>query len=238
MKALLYLFDELRSKFKEPYQLYIDTYTTRIAPIFENIEDEANEVAEKHFNEAGANYDPDYHDPSDYAESAWEKGLEHYEGLALMQYNTQLMWITTMYQFWEQQVRKFLFQEISRTHTMYDKKGKEVKFKDFCVRGIDDIKSEFLDFNFDLENLSKWSDMNELRLLANVIKHGEGWSATQLEKINPRLFKSPTTNSNLMELYKTTLNDIALNVDESDFLRYANSLINFWDELPERLHSK
>ncbi|WP_257985569.1 hypothetical protein [Bacillus sp. V5-8f] len=89
--------------------MYIDTYTKRIAPVFDNIEEEAKQIADEHYREMGAYFNPDYHDEGDFAEAAWEKGLEHFEGLSLIRYNTKLMWISTMYQFWEQQVRKFLF---------------------------------------------------------------------------------------------------------------------------------
>jgi hypothetical protein len=235
MRAQLYLYDSLRTKFKEPYRLYIETYTKRIAPVFDNIEEEANQIAKEHFREMGAFFHPDYHDEGDFAEAAFEKGLEHFEGLSLIRYNTKLMWISTMYQLWEQQVRKFLFEEISRTHKMYDKKNNEITFKSFCARGIDEIKETFLEFNYNLETLTVWPDIDELRLLANVIKHGDGRSASQLEQLKPRFFKSQVSSSNLLELYKSTLTEIVLNIDESDFLRYGDALIRFWDELPERL---
>jgi len=238
MKAQLYLHDSLRSKYREPYRLYIDTYTKRIGPVFDNIEEEAEQIANEHFRGMGAYFNPDYHDEGDFAEAAWEKGLEHYEGLSLIRYNTKLMWISTMYQFWEQQVRKFLFEEISRTHKMYDKNNNEITFKRFCRRGIEQIKEVFLKFNYDLETLTVWSDIDELRLLANVIKHGDGGSASQLEQLKPSFFRSYVSDSNLLELYKSTLTEIVLNIAESDFLRYGNALIKFWDELPERMYSK
>lgn len=148
----------------------------------------------------GRYFNPDYHDPSDFAEEAWEAGIEHYEGTALMKYNTRLMWISTLYQFWEQQVRKFIYEEVTRTHSFIDKKGKEILFKQFCTRGIDDIKEAFLGFDQDLEKLGSWERINELRLLANVIKHGAGWSATQLKLLRPDFFKDSSLNYNLLDL--------------------------------------
>ena len=93
MKAQLYLYDWLREKFQEPIKLFYDTYSNRINPIFESIEEESNAIAEEKYQELGRYFNPDYHDPADFAEQAWEAGLEHYEGLALMKYNTKLMWI-------------------------------------------------------------------------------------------------------------------------------------------------
>lgn len=236
MRVQLYLYDSLRLKFKEPYRLYIDTYIKRIAPIFENIEEEAEQVANDHYQRMGAYFNPDYHDPSDFVEVAWEKGLEYYQGLSLIRYNTKLMWISTMYQFWEQQVRKFLYEEITRFHKIYDKMNNEITFKKFCSRGIADIKKVFLDFDLNLESLNMWSDIDELRLLANVIKHGDGGSASQLEQRKPSIFKSQISNTNLLELYKSTLTEVVLNIDDSDFIRYGEALISFWEQLPERMY--
>ena len=40
----------------------------------------------------------------------------------------------------------------------------------------------------DLLSLPTWSLIEELRLVANVVKHGEGDSAAKLRKIRPELF--------------------------------------------------
>lgn len=238
MRAQLYLYDSLRQSFKDSIRLFIETYSTRIAPVFDNIDEEAREAAQKYYEEMGTFFNPDYHDPGDFAEQAWERGYDYYDGLSLMQYNTRLMWVATLYQFWEQQVRKFLYEEITRTHTIPDKHGNETPYEKFCTKGIDDIKEYFLYFNQDLEMLDAWESLNELRLVANVIKHGPGWSATELQKLRPDFFVSEITNVNLIELYKNTLNDRVLNIKDKDFIRYGEALIQFWDELPERLYSK
>ena len=238
MKAQLYLYDTLRKKFQGSIKLIYYTYSKRIKPIFENIEDESNAIAEKKYQELGKHYNPDYHDPAILAEDAWLTGLEHYESMALMRYNTKLMWISTLYQFWEQQVRKFVYEEITKTHKFIDKKGNEILFKDFCTRGIEDIKEIFLEFNQDIEKLKCWHKIDELRLLVNVIKHGDGWSATQLKKLRPDFFKTEFFEQDLLNLYKTTLNEQVLNINDCEFHKYCKALIEFWDVLPERMYSK
>lgn len=236
MVATLYLYRSKRERFKKSYELFIDTYTNKIATQFLNIEHEANKISEEYYKELGKYFNPECDDPGDYAELAWEKGLDYYEGLSLMKYNTKMMWISTVYQFWEQQVRRFLYEEICNTHTIYNKNGSECGYKGFCTRGIDDIKDEFLWFNYDLVLKKSWKEINELRLLANVIKHGDGWSAKELQKLKPEYFQDEFQN-NRLELYKTTLNDEVLNIQEEDFVRYCKSLIGFWDEIPEYLTS-
>lgn len=100
------------------------------------------------------------------------------------------------------------------------------------------IRIWFLKFGQDLKDLSCWTKINELRLLTNVIKHGAGGSATQLEKLRPDFFKADFSDYNLLELYKTTLNERVLNIDDDEFQKYCEAVVIFWDELPEELHHK
>ena len=236
MLATLYLSRSRKERLKRPYELFIDTYTNKIEPQFINIEQESKKISEEYYNELGKYFNPEFDDPEYYAELAWEKGIDYYEGISLMKYNTKMMWISTVYQFWEQQVRRFLYDEISNTHEFYDNKENKIGYKDFCSNGINDIKSEFIWFDYNLELKSSWKEINELRLLSNVIKHGDGRSAKQLQKLKPEYFQDES-KINRLELYKTTLNDEVLNIGQEDFVRYCKSLIEFWEEIPEYLYS-
>lgn len=76
-------------RFEKGYEelgLFADTYTNKINPLFSNIEEESKEIAEEHYREMGIDFNPDYHDEADFAEAAWEAGLEHYEGMGLMKF--------------------------------------------------------------------------------------------------------------------------------------------------------
>ena len=53
-----------------------------------------------------------------------------------MKYNTKLMWISTLYQFWEQQVRKFIYEEVTKTHKFIDKKGMKFFLKIFVQKEL------------------------------------------------------------------------------------------------------
>jgi len=238
MRAQLYLDNRIRKMLKEPFETFAKTYHERVIPIFSSLEEESQAIADEKYEDLGRYFNPENDDPADYAEMAWEAGLEHYESMSLMQYNMRLMWISTLYQFWEQQVRKFVFEEVTRTHKFIDKKGNDVDFAGFCTRGIDDIKEEFNEFGIDLEKLNSWSRIEELRLLANVIKHGEGWSATKLKELRPDYFDAGIISTDLLDLYKTTLGERVLNIDDSEYEIYCDAIIQFWDELPEVMYSR
>jgi len=71
-----------------------------------------------------------------------------------------------------------------------------------------------------------------LCLLCNVIKHGDGDSAKRLRKIKPALFKQED-NIDYMKIYKTTLLEETLNLNEMTLQNYRDALLSFWDEIPE-----
>ncbi len=127
---------------------------------------------------------------------------------------------------------------MTRTHRFIDKKGNHIDFSAFCTRGIEDIKEVFNEFGQDLERLNSWSKIEELRLLANVIKHGDGWSATKLKQLRSDYFDAESKSTDLLDLYKTTLGERVLNIDDSEHGIYCGAIIQFWDELPDELYSK
>ncbi|PHC43815.1 hypothetical protein COF09_11165 [Bacillus toyonensis] len=234
MIAQLYLHRNLREKYIKPFNLYKKIYNDKILNLFSNIEDEAKEIANNYYYELGKNFNPNYSDPSDYAEQAQEIGLEYYEDMALMEYTTKLALISNLYQFWEQQVRHFLYDEIKKSQHIPVNRGKEIPYQNFGT-SIVPIKNFFMIFGQNIEQLSSWETIDELRVLSNVIKHGDGNSAVDLARKNPNFLKSEYSDINLLELYGTTLNERVLNFKEISFDRYADALIEFWNELPERM---
>jgi len=46
--------------------------------------------------------------------------------------------------------------------------------------------------NIDFETLPSWEVINEIRLVANTVKHGEGGSARDLRAVHSELFTNPT----------------------------------------------
>ncbi|MED4699553.1 hypothetical protein P9436_10855 [Lysinibacillus capsici] len=224
---------QLREKLQKPYDIFEHTYNFNIMPMFDKLSEETEDyidyLAEDLMREEGITSLS-----SDLQKYVVEEGITRQNMYLLMQYNMRLMWISTMYQFWEQQVRKFLFDEsIQSGYTQFDENGTGISFEKYCIN-FGQIKDEFTSFGQNLEELNCWSTINELKFLANVIKHGEGRASTNLEKIRPDFFKSEITDSNLMKLHRTVLNEQVLNIKDSDLVKYKVALQNFWEELPDR----
>jgi hypothetical protein len=98
------------------------------------------------------------------------------------------------------------------------------------------------DGGLNLENLSPWPQINELRLVANSVKHAEGKSTEQLRKLRPDLFENPILKKD------ETLNwlvsspnvylpiggeDVYLTIVDMDL--YRNALLSFWNEFGDAI---
>ena len=55
-------------------------------------------------------------------------------------------------------------------------------------------------YGIDIEKFSSWAKVNELRLLANAVKHADGDSCTELKGLRPDLFVSTHGQTERYEL--------------------------------------
>ncbi len=243
MKSQLYLDVYKRKRLISEIILYKETYLGKIMPVFGEVEKEADKMSQDYYDEVMDSYSADGMgvDPAEVAERAEEIGIDYYEDITLMKYNSLGMWIIMMYQFWEQQVRKFLYEEMIHCFSL--------EMKDFCTRGINDFKNKFEFHNIKIDELDSWDEITELRLLSNTLKHGDGRSAQKLKKRHPKYFENGLDKHfeddfgdlfqlDFLDLYNSTLLEKVLNISSDDFQRLCDALINFWKTLPERMHSE
>jgi hypothetical protein len=69
----------------------------------------------------------------------------------------------------------------------------------------------------------------ELRLVANVVKHGDGKSCEELRALAPRLFEG------LNYYFDIFSKADGPELTPEDFRRYAKAAKDFWDTFPEKL---
>lgn len=234
MNPFIYLPDNQKESYIQRTNSFVNTYLERLAVQFNNLEKEAEDATEQRYQELGAYFDPERHDPSDFAEDARDFGIDYWQSLILMKYNTYMMTLATLYQVWEQQIRGLAFREITRHHKLIGKDRKELQFKNFCTN-FPDLEELFQQSDWTPASITSWGTINELRLVQNVIKHGDGSAAKQLYEVQPSFFKK-VSSTLIMDLYGTTLNEIALSIPDTEIERYRDALIEFWEEMPERVH--
>jgi len=88
-----------------------------------------------------------------------------------------------------------------------------------------------------LEKLGGWAKVEELRHLANTVKHAEGPSARELQRIRPDLFVPPVIKGSPLEkhaLRRATENPLGgtdLFVTEADLQKYRDAIRLLWESL-------
>lgn len=228
MISQLYVNDATRRKLKSQIQSFGEIYFQKLLPVFNNIEDEADNLENEFYDDFMHQPAHDeYIDPSAIAEQSLNIGIEHYSYLRMGKYNLIASWHAMLYQLWEQQSRSFLFREMSHIH--------KIEFQSFCTN-LAEIKRNYKFHNVRLEQFTCWTRIKELCLLCNVIKHGDGDSAKKLRKIKPEMFKQEA-EVDYMDAYRTTLMEETLNITDITLNNYREALLSFWDEIPERNYS-
>ncbi|WP_067620678.1 hypothetical protein [Dissulfuribacter thermophilus] len=218
----------LRDQFIKQIDLLYDSIQNRLLPTFNDLEKEAKQVAERKWDELCSScYSPDI-DPGDLAEKAQEAGIEHYTMLSNIKQTILNLTATALYHLFEQQIIFFLRREI--LHPSQEDDPQLMKISIF--------KKRVLEKGINIDSFRSWAIINELRFVANSIKHAEGPSVVELHKLRPDLFEHPIfrtkdeQNTKRYVLPRVYLplagEDIFITPD--DLLKYKNAIRDFWDE--------
>ncbi len=204
----------------------------RLIPTFDTIDEEAEKVSDKKWEDFSSNaYPPDI-DPADLAESAMDEGINYYMTLSGIKQTLLNVLSTWMYHLFEQQVLFLLRREV--LHPTEENISKLIKIQVF--------KERLISQDIDIEHFSSWETITELKWLSNSIKHAEGYSANKLRKLRPDLFSPPAIRESGMELFDgkpvsniyMPLSGDDLYVSEIDLKKYKNAITNFWSEFIEK----
>lgn len=229
----IYLWDDQRKQCSKQLTEIKEAFFERIEPIFANAEQEADKCAEDAWENVMqrpmSEEEYDSFDPDIYVDYATDKGIEKYALLTNMGYRLLVMWISLLCQVWEQQLLLLVINSARN----YGIKYKDSDFK----KGFGFIQEVFKKHKYDLTKMKCWSKIKEMRALVNVIKHTEGDSANTLRTLRPDYFTKYGVVDSL-KLYRTSLLDITLAVENKDFVDYCDALLAFWSELPDVMISK
>ena len=152
------------------------------------------------------------------------KIAERYYLLCTTRYRVIAMWICCLCEVWEQQLQLFLKLE-KQNGDLLD---------NYKLEWWKQVKRAYLEYGIDFEKFSSWQKLKELRLLVNVIKHGEGDSKKDLQKERPDLFL--INNTDRFSLYHSSLICPTLNLSEKDIDSFANVIIEFWECFPSNTY--
>jgi hypothetical protein len=218
-------------KFIPHLRRLLETLESRILPAFGNIEEEATRIQDETYHElmnmpAGAD-----DDPSVPAELAFEAGLAHYEDTSDVKQTLLNAYASLLYHCWEQQLLEFHRREILHPNDQHD----------HTLLHLRTVQKYLLENGIDITTLSSWPALEELRLVTNTVKHGDGVSAEELKRRRPDLFEPPSTAEHSLPSFPCRRhvyaplsgNDSYISLD--DLRMYIDAAISFWNEFPDAL---
>lgn len=194
--------------------------------------------------EMNGTFDPEYMDIENYYDTVSDNAYKKYANQSLMYYQFELMSLSNLYQVFEQQLRKWLYQELINGYykiasALTDEDHEEIYGKFYGdFRKLTNLFTE-LGLTFTTNYLGEeeiivdtdiWQTIRECNLLSNTYKHGSGYSAKQLYNIRPEYFEKVewVTSTRLMDLYRTTNLERVLNVEKIEFKKYSDAMKDFW----------
>lgn len=207
-------------------------FTGKVFPIFEDPEKQADAVAEKYWQEQMAMpvVDDSDVDASEVAEDAEARGEAYYLTLASMHTTVLNLFAAGLHHLFEQQSG-----ELFRTYT-----GTNV------AASVTDLREHLKDScGIDIETAPGWSRLEELRLVANVVKHAEGRSAEDLRAVNPDYFREPMLRQpefagipSSDRQVGTPLAGEDIYVTKDDYDGFVTAVTEFWDWLASGLEAR
>lgn len=221
--------------FKSHLERTLEALEHRLLPTFDGIEAEATALQEKTYNDMmSMPLDPDVVDESMLAEAAFEAGYKHYSGMESVRQALINSFAPILYHTWEQQLLAFHRKEV--LHPNEERKNKFLR--------MEVLQTRLMDKGFDITQLSTWSTIDELRILANTVKHADGGAGDQLKARRPEFFEPHHAKAGIVAMpirYTPSIyrpmsgEDLYLTM--ADLLAYGRATIDFWDEFADALES-
>ncbi len=206
---------------------YGDGVLNTLLPAFGDLEARANEIADGEFGRlgsepAGEECDGDM---GAAAEAAEEKGHAFYRTMATLRQTTLNLFAAGLFHLLEQQL----------ANLCHDGAFLISPPRDSQLAVVSEWYRQH--FDLDLQGLGAWAAIDELRLLANAVKHAEGASARQLRERRPELFEHPPIRrawpeAPVMEMpLRLPLAGDDLYVTEDRFREYHRAAVRFVQDI-------
>jgi hypothetical protein len=176
-----YLAMQIRQRVLGPVLSFSECIFRDVLPPFENLDRRADKIADDYYNRIGsqpAEEDEDV-DMASVAEAAQDHSLSWFQMMVSVRQSMLNLLASGLYHLAEQQL------------------ADSCRDGSFTVRPPRDTKLEIVadwyrdHFGLDLRTLPSWAVFDELRLVANAVKHGEGPATRQLREIRVQLFSNP-----------------------------------------------
>lgn len=220
----IYMAWRVRTFLLPPVETYGPCVLNDILPSFENLDKRADEIGEKEYERLGSLPAYNEADMDTLAERAHDKGVTFYQTMMGMRQATVNLFSAGLFHLVEQQLA-CLFDDAA-----FSRKPTDTQLTYMQTFYRDHLRLE-------LHRLHGWEKVDELRLLANTVKHAEGKSATQLRTRRPDLFEDAIAKTLPFKMPPQPiwqpLAGEGLYVSEEHFKEYADAAVAFFEALAQ-----
>lgn len=218
------MWEPFRQNLMAEHCFYVEQAQKRLLSQFDNMEAEADKAAEEHLDKMSAQFNPDVHDPSDFYESAHDKGIEFYQLLNEMLENTRLSVIAGMFHQWDKNLRDWIVREIRHWHH-----GESVT-RSIWKADFPAIVDFLVSVGFDVRKSPCYEQLNAMRLVVNVFKHGDGPSFDELREAFPKFFPDLLGGDGKHRFSVASHTD--MKVSDQHLKEFSEAILDFWKDVP------
>ena len=219
----------VQTEFVPQLNAIVQVLEKRLLPNFEKekIGEESDRIADEDWERFMSMPATGNEDPADFADRAENAGISHYALMYGIRQGMLNLFAAALYHTFEQQV--MLFHRKNVLHLGEENCLKKFKWPVF--------QSRLKEYGIDIKNFAYWSKIDdELRLVANTVKHAEGPSSDRLREIRPDLFINPlfSQDSFFLQGFDSVFQPLVgddLYVSLQDIKDYCDHLVQFWEEL-------
>ena len=231
-RVLFQMWSGFRSQLIEKHEFYVSQAKSRLLDQFtdEEITKEADRVADESWEARGRNFNPDFDDPADGAEDAYQDGVWRYQLMAELRDSVRMNIIAGFFHEWEKTLRQWLVDEVRQWHHGEGTKSKIWK------ANFDDLYELLESFGWDLKVAPWFAALDSCRLVVNVHKHGDGPSLTHLDQAYPQFLVHPLAD--LLDdggLFLDQKSHEHMKVNDTDLDAFADAITQFWRDVPENV---
>jgi hypothetical protein len=224
-RMVFQLMDAEREDAVVEHRFYVEQAKKRLLSQFDNISAEADQAEHEYWEEGGRSFNPDLNDGGSLAEGARDHGIAFYQLLSEMGDRTRLSVVAGMYHHWDKRFRRFLAREMRWCGLVIGEHTRRALWK------LDNAKLEklLLALGLDIRAFPLFDQLNAMRLVVNVFKHGEGKSLDDLRQLYPKYV--PLVGP-FAPIY---VDDEDMVVTGTDLEGFAEAIEAFWRALPSVL---
>ena len=203
------------SGFVHALNAIVNVLEERLLPDLEDekIDTEANRIKKEEWERLMSMPSTGDEDPSYLADKAINDGNLHFIMMYEMRQGMLNLFAVALHHAFEQQLQFFFWKLTKKNSSVLPR----------------------LDINTEI--FSSWSKIDELRLVANTVKHAEGDSANKLRKIRLDMFRHPLFSPDFSPRFDSAFQPLfgdGLYVSLRDIKDYRDHLVRFWQELGDR----